>query len=283
MPGPRLLVCVFVCSLVSAALFAQQPTSTTSSPGASASQAVALLQNSLAALTGGTPVTDVTMKGTLIVTFGSSTDSGTVTLIATSAGQGEITTAYPSGTRTEIRDISTGQPTLEVIGPDAAAHAVNTQSALSPNPSWFFPELLLRDALSSPAYSNSYAGEGVYNGSTLQQISLSLVSGASISTNVPAKLTQQSVYLDPESHLPVALTFNVHPYDGKHPTRAFTPYRSHTFNYPETVQFSDYQSIQGHLVPLHIRTIVKFRPGPLTSDIQISSVTFNTGATITAN
>jgi hypothetical protein len=85
MPGPRLLVCVGVCSLFSLPLFAQQTSSTTSPPTASDPQAVALVQKSLAALTNGVQVTDVMLSGTARRIAGSDDETGTATLEATGA------------------------------------------------------------------------------------------------------------------------------------------------------------------------------------------------------
>jgi hypothetical protein len=91
------------------------------------------------------------------------------------------------------------------------------------------------------------------------------------------------VYLDPSSLLPVGMTFNVHPYDPKNPDRPLLPYRGNTFDCLEEVRFTDYRQIDGRMVAFHIQTKNKTGSKDIVMDIQLSSVSFNTGATIVAN
>jgi len=107
----RTAVLLCLCALIPLSLAAQQ------SSGPQNSQTTLILQQALAALTGGAPVTDVTMTGTVTDTVAParadqppSTDSGTITFVATAAGQGESVVSTSSENRTEIRDISSGSP-----------------------------------------------------------------------------------------------------------------------------------------------------------------------------
>lgn len=270
---------LFACTFLAVSVSARQSTTnqTTSDP-----QAVALLQKSLAVLTGGAPVTDVTLTGAVtnsIITAGqtagasaASGGTGTVTFIATVSGQSRLTITTTSGTQTEVRDISSGTPTLTEIDTEGATYSVTTRSALSPHPAWFYPAFVLQSGLSSPYYASSYAGTETRDGAAVQHVVVWLLSDASF--------TQEDIYLDPTSLLPVALTFNFHPYDPTDPNGTPAPFRGNVIDSQENVTFSDYRQVQGRPVAFQILTSFQAGSRTITSDIQISSVTFNTGATV---
>src|SRR6202035_2542274 len=77
-------------------------TQTTSDP-----QALAYAAQSIAALTGGTQINDVTLTGSVIWTAGSDTESGTATLQALGATESRLDLMLTGGTRSEVRDSST--------------------------------------------------------------------------------------------------------------------------------------------------------------------------------
>jgi hypothetical protein len=89
--------------LVSAeSVTAQQ--ATTSSP-----QSTVLLQKSLAALTGGRPLTDVTLSGAARRIAGSDDESGTVILKALEAGASRMDLTLPGGNRSEVLALQKAQ------------------------------------------------------------------------------------------------------------------------------------------------------------------------------
>jgi len=278
----RPLVLLLTCLVAPAALLAQESGSTITS-GPQTPQAATILQQSVANLMGATPITDITLTGSITVAFRSVVQSGTVKLIATAAGQSEVASSFSSGTGIEIRDISTGSPTLTVIQADGTKYSVTTQSALSPNPSWFFPAFILSQALLEPFYTSSYIGLETRNGDAVQHVAVWPASTNSSFSGIVTALTRHDIYLDASSLLPVAITFNAHPYDAANPDTVLIPYRGNPVDHLEEVDFSDYQAVQGHAVALHIHTLINLVAGPLVTDIQISSVELNTGATISAN
>ena len=275
----RATALLFLCALIPASLSAQQSTPT------SGPQTSSRLDHSAEprCMTGSSPVTDATMTRTVTVTFNSVAQSGTITLVATSAGQSEVASNFSSGTGGEIRDISTGSPMMAVTGSDGAKLSVTTQSALSPNPSWFFPAFVLSEAISSSVYVSSYIGQEVQGTTSVYHLSLWPVPTNSSFSSVPTNLTRHDIYLDASTFLPVAITFNAHPYDLANPNAVLTPYQGNPVDQLEEVQFSDYRSVQGHPVAFHIHTLINLGAGPLVTDIQISSVQFNTGAIISVN
>src|SRR5208282_6270106 len=101
-------------------------------------------------------------------------------------------------------------------------------------------------------------------------------------TQFGQQVTQHDIYLDASSLLPVSMSFLMHPYDPEEPNKPFIPYRGSNFDRTEQVQFSDYRLVQGRPVALHIHVTLQISgTATITTDIQISSVTFNTGATVT--
>jgi hypothetical protein len=289
--------------IVSTTASAQQTTSSTTS-GPQTSQAASIMQQSIAAMTGGASVTDVTMTGTVTVTSnfvvpgntgsastsqsaptsaGANTETGTVTMVATSAGRTQSTVTISAGNHTEIRDISGGWPTLSVIGTDSVVHTVTTQSALAPHPASFYLPFVLTSGLSSGMYASSYVGEEIWNGASVQHISLWMVPGGSWSGSAQMlqQITQHDIYLDPSSLLPVGMTFTVHPYDPANPNRLLLPLRDNSVDSVEQVRYSQYQQVQGRLIPFHTHTTFQTTHLGVVVDVQLTSVNFNTGATVT--
>src|SRR5271169_4036866 len=94
---------VFTLSLASFA-------STKNQAPASNSQAVTYAAESIAAMTGGATIIDATLTGGVTLTAGSDTETGTATFLALKPGESRVNLAFSGGTRTEIRDASTGTP-----------------------------------------------------------------------------------------------------------------------------------------------------------------------------
>jgi hypothetical protein len=290
-----LLASVFCFASVTAS--AQQSTSAPPQAGPQTPQAASIIQQSIAAMAGSVTVTDVTQTGT--VTFNTTMiasipgvaiptvpdmDSGTITLSATEAGQGKAAVTTNSGTRWEFRDISSGAPTFSEAGMDGVKYSVATQSMLSPHPAWFYPLLLLETALSSGNYASSYVGQESWNGLPVQHLSIwRIPTDSSEPPQAVKSATQHDLYFDSVSSLPVALSFAFHPYDPVNPNRPLLPYRGNSFDFTEQVTFSDYRQVEGRPVAFHIHTSIQSGPVSFQSDIQLSSVVFNSGLTITAN
>lgn len=284
---------LLACSLLAVPVSAQQATSTSTAPAVSDPQAVALLQQSLAALTGGLSVTDVTMTGTVTVNNGSTTESATITLVATAAGQSQTTLALPSGRWVTTENYAANPRTSTLTGPNGTTQDTAPEDLAGPSPAWFCPALVM--AAAAPAtYVASYLGQETRNGSAVQHVSIwpqvsnSLTNsfqtpGQQVLTgpgpSLPPHLGQEDLYLDSSSMLPRALVLRIRAYraafNTTDPTRPTIP-----ILVDEHVEFSDYRQVQGRPVAFHIQVSFGLLP---VMDIQISSITFNTGATIAAN
>jgi hypothetical protein len=282
MRAMRIQLLVLTFCVVSLSTSAQQFSPPTAANGP---QTASVIQQSLMALTRGLPVTDVTVTGAYAVTSASATESGTITMVATASGQGRSTVAMPSGTYSETRSISAGSASMIETGPDGVPHAITTQTAISPNPAWFYPALVLA-AASSPFYASSYLGQETLNGEVVLHLAVWWQPGSDSSTTSATLMqfwqqaTRHDIYLDASSLLPVSMTFLLHPYDPENPGKPLMTYRGSNSDRTVELLFSDYQVVQGRPVAFHIHSTLKTAVKEVISDIQLSSVTFNTGVII---
>ncbi len=226
-------------------------------PPASDPQALSFATQSIAALTGGTNISDVSLTGS--VTWNGS-DTGTATLQALGTGESRMDLALTSGTRTEIRDVQTGAPIGQWISPNNSSGNFAPHNCWT-DAVWFFPAL--GSLAAGPNVVLSYIGQESRSGVTVQHVqSYQYLTGQFPS---PQQLSTMDFYLDANTFLPVALTFNAHP-DNDANTDLLVE-----------VDFSSYQAISGVVVPLHIQ---KYQQGNLMVDVSISGASFNTGLSL---
>ena len=283
---PRPLVLLLACLVVPASLRAQESTTTptpTSDP-----QAVALVQRSLAALTGGVAVTDVSLTGSAHRIAGSDDETGTASLQASAAGDSRVDLSFASGSRIEIRNHSalplpgslppgvpasvaqTPQPVGEWIDSDGAPHAMSSHNIMTAAP-WFFPALALEEIATSQNYVLSYIGTETHNGAVVLHVSAYEQFPQSAPSPAIAQMIQHlsrmDFYLDPNSLLPVALDFTEHPdNDG-------------LIDIPVETRFSGYQAMNGVVVPTHVET---FLNNGLALELQFTNAAFNSGLSASA-
>jgi hypothetical protein len=229
-------------------------------PPASDSQATAYAAQSIAALTGGTTISDVTLTGT--VTWNGS-DTGTATLKALGTGESRMDLALTSGTRTEIRDAQTGASLGHWINPNNTSGAFALQNCQT-DAVWFFPALGSLAAGSNVVLS--YIGQETRNGSAVEHIQSYVYQPNSPTIGpTPRQLSTMDFYLDATTLLPVATLFNAHP-DG-----------NAAATIPVEIDFTNYQAISGAAVSMHIQRYVQ---GTLVVDLTISAASFNTGLSL---
>ncbi len=127
--------------------------------------------------------------------------------------------------------------------------------------SWFFPSLSSLASAGSPAILLTFVGQGSWQGIAVQHIRSTLQATSGV-TQLEQQLSAIDYYLDASSFLPVGVAFNAHPDTDM------------TAVVPVQIVFSNYQTISGFQVPLHIQ---KFLNGSLLLDISVVSITFNSG------
>lgn len=222
-------------------------------------QALAFAAQSIAALTGGTAITDVTLTGTGTWN-GVGTDSGGATLRALGTSESRMDLALTSGTRSEIRDAQTGSPLGQWFNPDGSSGYFAFQN-LRTDAVWFFPSLGSLEAGANVVLT--YVGQETRNGVSVQHIeSYFYQSNPPPLGLTPQQLSGMDFYLDAASLLPVATLFTAYPDNGTTPSLSIE------------VDFSDYQNQSGAQVPMHIQ---KYSQGAMLLDVTISGVAFNSG------
>jgi hypothetical protein len=227
----------------------QQPgTSTTT-------QASTTLSQALAALSGSTTVSDITLTGTAQRIAGSDSETGSVTYQAVSIAN-RLDLNLSGGTWSEIRNATSG-PAGNWIGPDGSVHEI-AQHNLATDPGWF-PIFTISNVLSATNGVLTYVGPETKNGASV----IHLQSSQQVSTDTLFQhLTQMDIYLDASTLLPVALDFNTHADSND------------LLDIPVEFRFANYTSIGSLNIPFHIQ---KYFNGSLSLDVQFQQATLNSG------
>ena len=273
-----LTLCLFLAGSLSAQQTASAPPATTT---VSDPRALALVQQSFAALASGTSISDVTLTGNAHRTIGSDDENGPITLEATAAGDSRVGFNFPSGNRIEIRNTSAVPPagglppslpatvaqTSQPVGAWSEADGILHEMAqhnLQTDPTWFFPEFTIGRLVTSSNYILSYLGQGEYDNQNALRVSASaaISQGASQMAALQQHLSQMELYLDPNSLLPIALAFDVHPDDNA------------AVDIPTRIEFSSYQQVDGAKIPFHLQ---KYVNNVLVLDIQCERAVVNSG------
>lgn len=259
------------CFSLIVAVFIAVPLSAQQSP-----QAVSLLQKSLTAQMGSAATTDVTLGGTISFLKGSKPAvTGTATLTALADGSTQAVLNLPSGTGTEVWLSSNGSATVSSSGPNGNTSKPAGGDMTMPGPAWFSP-VLLTSLLSGSGYESNYAGKAKWNGATVEHVVA--WQAPPVNSQLPAfalkEQTSADVYLNPTTFLPASIVFRVRPVS---PPGKRLSIRAQLI--PEEIRYSNYQSVDGRMIPLHIQVYLGKNQA---IDLTITSAAFNTGATITA-
>jgi hypothetical protein len=214
-------------------------------------QALAFAAQSIAALTGGTTVTDATLTGTATRTVGSDVGTGPATLYAKGQYESRLDLNLSSGNRSEIRN-SSNSPQGEWIGSDGTPSRYTSFNCLT-DTVWFFPVFSSLASANDPNQTLTYIGLETLNGASVQHLH-SVWSGQ--------QLTAMDFYLDATTFFPVATSFNAHPDND-----------SNT-NISVQILFSSYQNVNGVQVPYHIQELFN---GSLLLDYTANAATMNSG------
>jgi len=228
-------------------------------PSASNPQALSYAAQSIGAMLGSVSISDVTLTGT--VTWNGS-DAGTASLRALGTGESRVDLALASGTRTEIRDVSTGLPRGQWVSQSGVAGPIAYHNCAT-DAVWFFPAL--GSLAAGPNTVLSYVGQESRNGATVQHLQSYIFQSRRTSGVSWQQLSTTDFYLDATTLLPVAITYNAHPDNDA------------TTNLAVEVDFSNYQTINGVAVPMRIQ---RYLQGSLLVDVTVSTASFNTGLTL---
>lgn len=236
---------------VSVLSFSQTPPP---NPVGSDPQALVLAKDSLAALTGGVTISDVTLNGTVISAFSADQSPGAITLSAKGWAESRIDISFGQDTRTETRIVTNGVPSGSWKTNSSPVRPIAQHNCWT-DAAWFFPVFSSLAEAGSAPFSLSFLGQEQHSGINTQHLQ-------AWQPSVGKKLSTIDVYLDSISHLPVAVSFNTHPDDDVNT------------NMLVEVTFSNYQPVNGFQVPFQI---VRTLNGNPVLQISVTSAVFNTG------
>jgi len=226
-------------------------------------QAISYANRALQALTQGVPAIDVTFNGNVRCISSTKTETGTGTFKGKGLSESRVDLFLGSGTKTEVRNGTSGVPLGNWYGPDGSVHEYANQNSWT-DAVWFYPSL---SSLTSPSGANiilSYVGQEVRGGIQVQHIhSYVYASGKDpIIISLVQSMSGMDFYLDSSSLLPVAVAFKAHPDNDTNTNLAVE------------IDFSDYRAVSGFQVPYHIQKLFQ---GTLQIDFTATSAAINSG------
>jgi len=187
-------------------LYAQTAATPLSDP-----QATAIAQQSIAALTGGQPVSDISLGANVTWLAGSDDVTGTGSLQAKGPSESRLDLSLGDSSRTEIRALSDGFPTGTWATGGATPQPIAIHNSWT-DAAWFFPALSSLGQSTNPDFVFSYIGQEQHGSVNTQHIRAYQILPQDTKNlfQVP-RLSTTDIYLDSSSFLPVAITFKVHP------------------------------------------------------------------------
>lgn len=219
-----------------------------------------VLNSSLAAQVGKAPVESAILRGSVEAIAGSDDETVPFDFEAVASGSSRTEIDLGAGKITETRQAvasgSTGAWSKGSSGPHSiAGHNLMTDAA------WWFPIFIEQRLLSDPNVIVSFVGleSGVAHFQAMHAAPSSVPDAAA---GLVRHLSQVDLYLDFSTLLPAKIVFNVHPDDNAQ------------IDIPVTVQFSNYQAVNGVVLPMHIQRYVN---NTLSLDARIQSAAFNSG------
>ncbi len=246
---------LLVCSLL---VFALLNVALAKTPAVSNAQAISYAVQSIAAMTGGAIISDVTLTGNSTWTLGSDNETGPVTLYGKGTVESRVDLSLSAGTRSAVRSANNGSPagSWSTNGSPPTAYA---QHNCWTDAAWFFPILSSLSQTSNPNFIFTYVGQEQHGGVSTQHIQIyqTFVQNPQLQ-----RLSTADFYLDAGTLLPSAIAFNVHS-----DTNMNT-------DIPMEADFATYQTVSGIQVPFHVQQLMN---GMVILDITLTSAVFNTG------
>ena len=222
-------------------------------------QAISLAQNSIMALTGGVPITDVTLNANVTSIFGSDNETGIGIFRAKGIGESRVDLTLSGGTLSEVRSLSNSGPAGAWSRNGGTAVPQSAHNTVT-DAVWFFPALSSLSQFGNPNYVFKYIGEGQHGGVSAQHIQVAIVPPAGVAD--VQHLSTVDFYLDPISFLPMAADFMTHPDDNMR------------IDIPVEILFAGYRNVNGVAVPFHVQKLLN---GGVVLDLIVTTVSLNTG------
>jgi hypothetical protein len=251
------LLPVLVLAVISAAARQSSP-SATQAPQRDA-QAVALLQQAIAAMATSTPA-DSSATGTVTVVEGSTTQTGSIQILTLGTTQtsetlnitnGQRSIIYSNGDALETNATQSSNPPLQLIVTDQCPD---------------FPLPLLQALLTNSDEAIKYVATETLNGQSVQHIQVwnTFNSQPNLQNLALAPFSTRDIWFSSSSGLPVKIAYARRAGGGSVPS------------IPVEIFFSNYTNVNGILYPFQVNKSLNGTPW---ATITISSVSFNTGLT----
>jgi hypothetical protein len=218
-----------------------------------------LLGRVLQTLSAGSTFNGVVINGTATVTAGSRVETGTVKMTASNSATSSIEVRLGGGVRVETRtDPATGSAGTWSDS-DRGLNEIALHNGWT-EPVWFFPALCIVKVGQSDVVFD-YIGEEQTEAGTLAHFSyIRKIAGRKGEDLLAGKLSRTELYLDRSTLLPAKLAFATHPDNDAN------------IDISIEIRFSEYQRVNGVLVPFHIE---KFLNNLRVLDVRVTDVEFN--------
>jgi len=224
--------------------------------------AVSLAQKSVAALTAGLPVSDVTLSANVISILGSDSETGTGTFEAKGIAASRVDLNLNGGPRTDVRNAANGVP-AGAWEKNVGASTSDAQHNCWTDAAWFFPALSSLAQTASPNFVFKYIAQEQHGGVTVQHIrAFQILPGDTSSLQLSQHLSAMDFYLDPASYLPLAVAFQIHADTDMNTDVAIE------------VRLAAYQVVSGFQVPFHFQRMLN---GGVVLDVTVTNAAVNTG------
>jgi hypothetical protein len=224
-------------------------------------QAIAILAKSLAASGGASilsGVHDYTAIGSITYFWAGEEVRGTVTLKGRGSGQFRLEATIAG----EVRSWATNNGTGFVKELNGSVRSIPYQNSVNFG-NLAFPVVHLAAALQDPSTSISYIGLEERSGQQVQHVRIQKIFTIDFDPRGDfSKLTVRDFYFDPGTFLVLSILDTTH------------PDTSITINLPHEIRFSNYQTLNGTVIPFSLSEI---SGGQRTYSIQLDQVSFNAG------
>jgi hypothetical protein len=221
--------------------------------------AISLAQKSVAALTGGVPVADVTLNANVISISGSDNESGTGTLEAKGTSESRVDLSLSGGTRSDVRNFTNGSPG-GAWNKNSTTSTAYAQHNCWTDAAWFFPALSSLVQTANPNFVFKYIGQEQHGGVATQHVQVFQIGQKDNGTL--QQLSTTDFYLDPTSSLPLAVASQTHADSNM------------SINIATEVRFANYQAVSGFQVPFHFQRMFS---GGVVLDVTVTNAVFNSG------
>jgi hypothetical protein len=202
-------------------------------------------------------IQDVAGSGTITYYWAGDQVQGNVTLKGRGVAQFRLDATLPAG----IRSIKANNGTGSTSEPDGTTTPIPFYQAVNMGSSFAFPVGKLLAALQDPTTNITYGGLLTRGGSQVYDIRIAgLQAPAPMASASPTRLPMEEFFIDSTTFHIVSVLSRAYPRDGSLRTR------------PAELQFSDYRTVNGILVPFSVTNLID---GQCTFTIQLAQVTLN--------